>query len=113
MKTSGNSVERNALFRHFKSELNAHSLAEEQTFYSEPMELPEGTEKVRHSVSEHKDIDDPLQELCELQLSSGGWIHKFEKLHRKVIHHLDEEENDVFHLARHLISVTRAQELRN
>lgn len=77
------------------------------------MEHPDGTEKTRHSVAEHKDVDDLLQELCELEMSSGGWIHKFEKLQRKVIHHLDEEEKDVFPLARHLISDTRAQELCN
>lgn len=111
METSGDSPERRALFERFKTELDAHALAEEQTFYSDLMQHPDGTEKARHSVAEHKDADDLLQELSDLEMSSGGWIHKFEKLKHEVIHHVDEEEKEVFPLARKLIASSRAEEL--
>lgn len=111
METSGDSSERQTLFEKFKSELDAHALAEEQAFYSELMKHPDGTEKARHSVAEHKDVDDFLQELGELQFGNSGWIHRFEKLQKKVIHHLDEEEKDVFPLARQLITDKRSKEL--
>ncbi len=111
MATSGDSDQRRDLFRRFKEELDAHALAEEQTLYSELMEIPEGTEKARHSVAEHKDADDLLQELCELDMGSGGWINKFKKLKHEVIHHVDEEEEDVFPLASRLISEQRSNEL--
>tara|TARA_R110001599_G_scaffold353866_1_gene600972 strand:+ start:94164 stop:94601 length:438 start_codon:yes stop_codon:yes gene_type:complete len=111
METSGDSPERRALFERFKTELDAHALAEEQTFYSDLMQHPDGTEKARHSVAEHKDADDLLQELSDLEMSSGGWIHKFEKLKHEVIHHVDEEEKEVFPLARKLIAPSRAEEL--
>ena len=113
MQTSGDSPERRALFERFKTELDAHALAEEQTFYSDLMQHPDGTEKARHSVAEHKDADDLLQELSDLEMSSGGWIHKFEKLKHEVIHHVDEEEKEVFPLARKLIASSRADELAN
>tara|TARA_R110001592_G_scaffold38609_1_gene127161 strand:- start:86 stop:523 length:438 start_codon:yes stop_codon:yes gene_type:complete len=113
METSGDSPERRALFERFKTELDAHALAEEQTFYSDLMQHPDGTEKARHSVAEHKDADDLLQELSDLEMSSGGWIHKFEKLKHEVIHHVDEEEKEVFPLARKLIASSRAEELAN
>lgn len=111
METSGDSADRRDLFQRFKNELDSHALAEEQTFYSELMEHPDGTEKARHSVAEHKDADDLLQELSELDMSSGGWIHKFEKLKHTVIHHVDEEEEEVFPLARTLFDSQRAQDL--
>jgi iron-sulfur cluster repair protein YtfE (RIC family) len=92
-------------------ELEAHALAEEQTFYAELMEAPEATEKARHSVAEHKDAAELLDQLTELEMSSGGWIHKFEKLQHEVVHHVDEEEDEVFPLAQGLISADKAREL--
>lgn len=111
MDTAGDSEKRNQLFAELKNELDSHALAEEQTFYSELMEIPEGTEEARHSVAEHKEADDLLAELKELPMSSGGWIHKFEKLKHRIVHHVDEEEEDVFVLARKLISPERAEAL--
>lgn len=111
METSGDSEERHRLFTLFKQELDAHALAEEQVFYAELMEIPEGTEKARHSVAEHKEADDLLEELCELDMGSGGWIHKFDKLQHKVVHHVDEEEDEVFPLAAELIDPARGREL--
>lgn len=111
METSGDSAERRQLFAQFKEELDAHALAEEQAFYAELMELPEGTETARHSVAEHKELDDLLEALCELEMSSGGWIHKFGKLRDRVLHHVNEEEEDVFPLAKSLLNTEKAKEL--
>lgn len=111
METSGDTRERRELFRLFKDELDAHALAEEQTFYAEIMVVPEGTEIARHSVAEHKELDDLVQELCDLEMSSGGWIHKFSRLRDRVLHHVNEEEADVFPLAKSLIETGKAKEL--
>lgn len=110
-ETSGDTPERRELFRRFRRELEAHALAEEQAFYSPLMELPEGTEEARHSVAEHKELDDLVADLASTEMTSGAWLQKFEKLKDRVIHHVDEEEEDVFPLARKLFSKATAEHL--
>jgi signal transduction protein with GAF and PtsI domain len=95
----------------FKTEAVAHANAEEQTFYAELIGIADGQEKARHSVSEHKEAADLLGELKELDMASGGWLNKFKKLKEELDHHMDEEEAEVFKLAKTLIADKRADEL--
>ena len=46
-----------------------------------------------------------------MDMSSSGWIQKFEKLKDELEHHMDEEENDVFEIARKVISNDLANDL--
>ncbi len=108
MKTSGDSDDRRQLWSQFKPEAVAHADAEEQTFYAALIAKPDGQEQSRHSVSEHKEAADLIKELSELDMGSGGWIQKFEKLKKELTHHMDEEENKVFALAKKLISEDKA-----
>jgi hemerythrin-like domain-containing protein len=109
--TSGESAERKRLFEEFSKEVDAHAAAEERSFYAELIALSQGQEKARHSVSEHKEAADLLEELKDLDMGSGGWLNKFKKLKDELDHHIDEEEAEVFKLAQSLISKERAQEL--
>lgn len=111
MKTSGDSDDRRHLWAQFKPEAVAHADAEEQTFYAELMSKPDGQEQSRHSVSEHKEAADLIEELSELEMNSGGWIMKFEKLKEELEHHMDEEETEVFKLAKTLIPELTAKKL--
>ncbi len=111
MDTSGDSKDRRELFAKFREEVDSHADAEEQTFYAALIEKPDGQEKARHSISEHKEAADLLEELDELDMGSGGWIHKFEKLKHEIVHHLDEEEKEVFPLAKKLIADDKAKAL--
>ncbi len=109
--TEGDSSERQRLFQAFKNELEAHAAAEEQTFYAELIASPDGQEKARHSVAEHKTAADLLEKLEDTDMSSSSWLQTFKKLREAVVHHLDEEENEVFPIARKIISDSRAKEL--
>lgn len=109
--TEGDSAERRRLFDAFKKELEAHAAAEEQTFYSELMADPDGQQKARHSVAEHKRAADLVKELEDTEMSSSAWLQAFKKLKHEVEHHLDEEENEIFPHARTIIAEARAVEL--
>ena len=109
--TSGDSEEREELWRQLFAELEAHALAEEQVFYSELMERPDATEKARHSVSEHKEMSDIAEELDEMDMSSTGWLTRFKTLAHKVTHHVDEEEEEVFPKAKKVIDAAVADRL--
>ncbi len=110
-KTEGDSAERRRLFDAFKLEVESHAALEEQVFYAELMSHAEGQEQARHSIIEHDEASTLIEELLELDMASSGWLNKFNKLHHELEHHVEEEEKDVFRLARKLISDKRAREM--
>jgi len=97
--TSGDSAERRELYATFRDELMAHATAEERTFYSPLISEKGGTELSRHSVAEHKQIDDLVKLVDEADMDTGAWLVHFKNLGHKVVHHVDEEESDVFPVA--------------
>lgn len=111
MDTSGKSEARRTLFGQLVAEAESHANAEEQTFYATLFEIPDGQEEARHSVTEHEVMSKLIEELQELDMGSGGWIHKFEKFKDKLEHHIKEEEEDIFPLAKTLIDDSTAESM--
>lgn len=109
--TEGDSPDRRAFWEELKVELEAHALAEEQTFYAGLMAQPEATERVRHSISEHQDVACVVKELEEADMATGAWLTLMKKLAHEVEHHLDEEENEIFPMAKALFSHQEAEEM--
>jgi len=110
-ETSGDTEERKSLFNELLTDVKSHANAEEQSFYSLLMNDNDGQEKARHSVSEHKEANDLFDELEEMDMSNPHWLQKFKELKDELEHHMEEEENEVFTMARKVISDTRAKEL--
>jgi hemerythrin superfamily protein len=67
------------------------------------MKKPHGTEEARHSVHEHQEMTKLITELDAMDQTSDIWEKKFKKLAHDVIHHVDEEEADIFPAAEKLI----------
>ena len=88
--------DRGALFVRLTKELKAHASAEEQALYSTMLRKPETTDETRHSVAEHKEIEDLLNDLAATGLASSEWTAKFEHLRHRYLHHIDEEEDENF-----------------
>ena len=99
VKTKGDSDGRSELYDRLKNELTTHADAEERYFYRPLFDHDETQDQARHSVAEHHDIDELLEELDKTDMSSPGWLATAKKLKDQVIHHLDEEEEEVFSLA--------------
>ena len=104
IKTHGDSDGREELFEKVKKALTSHAAAEERALYMPMMELDMTQEKARHSVAEHHEIDELVEELEDTDFSSPGWLAAARKLHDLVTHHLDEEEQEVFQLAGRALS---------
>lgn len=94
--TQGASDERKSLFDDLRKELQAHAAAEEESLYATMLGNPDLRDEARHSVSEHKEIDDFLGELLDMDMSSGGWLTKFKEMRHRYLHHIDEEEEEMF-----------------
>lgn len=103
-KTSGESDGRKELWAKLKRELEAHAGAEERHFYVPLMEHDLTQDKARHSVSEHKELDDFIEQLDEYEMGGPQWLQTAKELEHRLIHHLDEEEHEVFQVAGKVLS---------
>jgi Hemerythrin HHE cation binding domain len=107
-ETSGDSPERAAMFEELTYELKAHAAAEEQALWSSVLRKPETTEQGRHAVAEHKEIDDLLNELAARDMAKGSWLVRFGALKEEYLHHIREEEQELFEaVSKHLDKADR------
>ncbi len=96
LDTSGETEERKELFTKLTKELKAHAAAEEQALYSTMLRKPPTTDETRHSVAEHHELDEALNDLAATDMSEGGWLTKFKTFAHDYRHHIDEEEEEHF-----------------
>ena len=66
-ETSGDSERRRELWGEFYCSVKSHAAAEEETFYAALMKDADGQPKARHSVAEHKELDDLERRLTKEQ----------------------------------------------
>lgn len=88
--------ERRALFEEFTLEVKGHAAAEEQAVYSTMMRKPATTDEVRHSVAEHHEIEELLNDMAATDIGAGEWMEKFRQLDHDYRHHIEEEEDEHF-----------------
>lgn len=88
--------ERTALFEELTKELKGHAAAEEQALYSTMLRKPATTSDTRHSVAEHHEIEEALNDLAATEMAGGEWLAKFHELDHRYRHHIEEEEDEHF-----------------
>ena len=98
--TTGDSDDRRAAWAEFYRDVKSHAAAEEETFYSRLISKTWGQDAARHSVHEHQQLDDLLEDLNTMDMSSPGWLNRFHTLQHDYLHHIEEEEDEVFARAR-------------
>lgn len=111
VKTEGDSDNRTELFSRLKSELAAHADYEERHFYVPLLQDDLTQDKARHSVAEHKELDDLVESLEEYDQSASQWLITCRELEHKLRHHLEEEEREVFQLAGKVLTDDQKTEL--
>lgn len=111
--TPRDSDKRASLFEELRLELQAHAAAEEESLYATMLAEPDLRDDARHSVSEHKEVDDYLGELVKLDTASDEWTEIFEKMQHRYLHHIGEEEEDMFPEAAKTLSDIEEARLAN
>ncbi len=96
LETSTDSADRGSLFEELTKELKSHAAAEEQALYSTMLRKPPTTGETRHSVAEHHEIDEALNDLAATDMSRGEWLDKFKSFDHQYRHHINEEEDEHF-----------------
>lgn len=109
--TQGDSPERAKLFEAFRVEVTAHAASEEMSLYATMLGKPDLRDEAQHSVAEHKEIDDLLTELYEMDFASTGWLTRFRTMKHRYLHHIDEEEEEMFPEAEEGLSEAKKKEL--
>lgn len=104
-------AKRKALFEQFMLDVTAHAAAEEESLYATMLGMPDLRDDARHSVSEHKEIDDFLGELNDGDPATPEWAETFAKLRHRYEHHIDEEEEEMFPAAAEELSAEQEERL--
>jgi len=110
-ETKGENPEREKLFEAFRIEVTAHAASEEMSLYATMLGKPDLRDDAQHSVSEHKEIDDLLTELYEMDFASTGWLTRFRTMKDRYLHHIEEEEEEMFPEAEEGLSEAKKKEL--
>ncbi|MDF7777776.1 hemerythrin domain-containing protein [Sphingomonas sp. AOB5] len=103
--------DREALFEALRVEVTAHAAAEEESLYATMLADPDLRDEARHSVSEHKEIDDYFGELLDLKFGGEAWEKKFKEMRHRYEHHIDEEEEEMFPAASKALSAAEEKRL--
>ncbi|MBQ0733367.1 hemerythrin domain-containing protein [Aquimarina celericrescens] len=111
VNTSGDTEKRDQTFEELKKQLAIHADAEERHFYVSLIDSDKTQEKARHSIAEHHEIDELIEELEDTEYSSSSWLKIAKQLKEKVEHHLDEEEHEVFQMAGKVLSEKQKSDL--
>lgn len=88
------------IFRQLKADLNAHSVAEEETVYMRFQSVAAMREYLTEARQDHADIRVLLEEASELQDEHEAFLDRIDELHQLVTQHVEEEENQLFKLIR-------------
>ena len=102
---------RRNLFQEVRRALIAHSKAEDQTFYTELETDDELEDRIVEARQAHERIEQLLDDLNRMDAEQAPWTAKFKELVRNVEHHVEEEENEIFPLARQILDREDAEEL--
>jgi hypothetical protein len=102
---------REELFGELKNELDLHAHIEETIFYPSIKREAETREVVLEGFEEHHVIKMLLKELAGLPVDSEKWTAKLKVLQENVEHHVEEEEGEMFHSARQVLSEEQIEDL--
>ena len=102
---------RRELLDRLTARLNAHERMEEKVLYPALQSHPQAREIVLEGYEEHHVADLIIAELRQVATDDEAWGAKFKVLKENIEHHIEEEEGEMFRLARGIFSRDELLEL--
>lgn len=99
------------LFTRLKIKLVPHARAEEAVLYPRLLDESNTEDETREGIEEHKQVDHLIAEIDAIGPDHEAWTPKIKVLADMVGHHVDEEEGEMFPLAREVVSDREAEKL--
>ncbi len=101
---------RTELLAELKAEMLIHERIEEEIFYPALKEHPKARDIALEGYEEHHVVDEIMGELESVPVTDETWIAKFKVMKENIEHHIEEEEGEMFKIARQVFS---DQEIEN
>lgn len=111
LKTKEGTKGRKELFERFRRAIEAHAAAEDRVLYAPLLADAVGRRHAAHSIGEHEELRDMLESLAQTDPDSPEWIKRAEVLVTSNKHHMKEEEEDIFPIAREALSRATVNEM--
>jgi len=92
-------------------DLTIHENIEEEIFYPALAEHPKAKDIVLEAMEEHHLVDDIVEQLKDTPFDDEHWAAKFKVTKENVEHHIQEEETEMFKVARQVFSREELDEL--
>ena len=102
---------RSELFATIKGELTVHEIIEEEIFYPALKSHPKAQDIVLEAYEEHHVVDVLMGELESLDVSDETWGAKAIVMKENIEHHIEEEEGEMFKIARCVFEAEELEEL--
>ena len=102
---------RGELFATLKGELTVHEAIEEEIFYPELKSHPKAKDIVLEGFQEHHVVDLLMGELEQLDVADESWGAKAIVMKENIEHHIEEEEGEMFKIARRVFETDELEEL--
>ena len=102
---------RQRLFPELDRELTVHATIEERIFYPAAKETEPTRDLVLESIEEHKQIKMVLADLEQTDKSTEEWGAALKVLKEDVMHHVGEEEDELFPKVRKILSKEQLDDL--
>jgi hemerythrin superfamily protein len=103
--------DRRALFPELDRELTIHAEIEEKVFYPAARVAAPTRDLVLESIEEHKQIKMVLADLEKTDMRTAEWAADLKVLKEDVMHHVGEEENDLFPKVKAILSKEQLEDL--
>jgi Hemerythrin HHE cation binding domain len=111
IEEEGEMEARQDLFSQIEEELDVHMEGEEKYFYPPLEEDEEARKMVLEAYEEHHVAKTVLKELDGVSADNERWAAKVKVLSEIVDHHIEEEEGELFKLARKVLDREQAQNI--
>jgi hemerythrin superfamily protein len=103
--------DRRALFPELDRELTIHAEIEEKIFYPAAKEAEPTRDLVLESIEEHKQIKMVLADLEQTDMRTAEWAADLKVLKEDVMHHVGEEESELFPKIKKILSKEQLEDL--
>lgn len=102
---------RTVLIGQIQSALVPHSRAEESVFYNAMRMLAPETKQIMHGFQEHIEAEAILKTLEAADTINADWKKLARKLKKGIEHHISEEENEIFAIAKNMFTDAEAESI--
>jgi len=103
--------DRRALFPELDRELTVHAEIEEKIFYPSAKQAEPTRDLVLESIEEHKQIKMVLADLEQTDMRTAEWGADLKVLREDVMHHVKEEEDELFPKIQQILSEDQLADL--